>query len=130
MSCLHGGTPIPAGSRRDRRYCNSKCRAFASIQRRKIGASPLPAWRRPALTSDYPTLRAAAEQARQLGKAHGWGRSTIGHTIDGLAAVLDGGPDPLHLSLVFNLSLSTASRYTEIAQRLLADQLEQHAPEQ
>ncbi len=40
------------------------------------------------------------------------------------------GPDPLHLSLVFNLSLSTASRYADIAQRLLNDQLEQHTAEQ
>jgi hypothetical protein len=32
------------------------------------------------------------------------------------------GADPLHLSLVFNLSLSTASRYADIAQQLLADQ--------
>jgi hypothetical protein len=41
------------------------------------------------------------------------------------------GPDPLHLSLVFNLSLSTASRYADVAQRLLDGQLEQqHAAEQ
>jgi hypothetical protein len=40
------------------------------------------------------------------------------------------GPDPLHLSLVFNLSLSAASRYAEVAQRLLDGQLEQHAGEQ
>jgi hypothetical protein len=39
------------------------------------------------------------------------------------------GPDPLHLSLVFNLSLSTASRYAEVAQHLLDGQLEQHAAE-
>lgn len=30
------------------------------------------------------------------------------------------GPDPLHLSLVFNLSHSTASRYAAIAEQLLA----------
>ncbi|MBV9163649.1 MAG: hypothetical protein JO281_19335 [Pseudonocardiales bacterium] len=40
------------------------------------------------------------------------------------------GPDPLHLSLVFNLSLSTASRYADIAQRLLDGRLEQHTAEQ
>jgi hypothetical protein len=32
------------------------------------------------------------------------------------------GADPLHLSLVFNLSLSTASRYADISQQLIADQ--------
>jgi hypothetical protein len=31
------------------------------------------------------------------------------------------GPDPLHLALVFNLSHTTASRYTAIAQHLLDD---------
>lgn len=40
------------------------------------------------------------------------------------------GPDPLHLSLVFELSLSAASRYAEVAQRLLDGQLEQHTAEQ
>jgi hypothetical protein len=47
-----------------------------------------------------------------------------------LHEALTAGPDPLHLSLVFNLSLSTASRYAKITQRLLDDQLEQHAAEQ
>ena len=40
------------------------------------------------------------------------------------------GPDPLHLTLVFNLSHSAASRYAAIAQHLLDDQLEQHAATQ
>jgi DNA-binding Xre family transcriptional regulator len=37
---------------------------------------------------------------------------------------LTAGADPLHLLLVFNLSLSTASRYAGIAQHLLDDQLD------
>jgi hypothetical protein len=47
-----------------------------------------------------------------------------------LHEALTAGPDPLHLSLVFNLSLSTASRYADMAQRLLDDQLDRHAAEQ
>lgn len=39
-----------------------------------------------------------------------------------LHEALTASADPLHLSLVFNLSLTTASRYTDIAQQLLADQ--------
>ena len=92
MSCLHCGAPIPAGSRRDRRYCGNKCRAWASLERRKIGSPPPPGWQHPALASDNPTLRTAAEQAEQLGQAHGWDRSTVRHTIDGLTAVLESGP--------------------------------------
>jgi hypothetical protein len=37
------------------------------------------------------------------------------------------GPDPLHLTLVFNLSHTAASRYADIAQHLLDGQLEQAA---
>ena len=40
------------------------------------------------------------------------------------------GPDPLHLALVFNLSISAASRYAAIAQTLLGGELEQHAADQ
>jgi hypothetical protein len=40
------------------------------------------------------------------------------------------GADPLHLTLIFNLSHSTASRYAEIAQNLLDGQLEQATAEQ
>lgn len=47
-----------------------------------------------------------------------------------LHEALTTGADPLHLSLVFNLSLSTTSRYADMAQRLLDDQLEQHTAEQ
>lgn len=46
-----------------------------------------------------------------------------------LHEALTSGADPLHLSLVFNLSLSTTSRYADMAQRLLDDQLEQHTSE-
>lgn len=88
MNCPHCGTPIPAGSRRDRRYCGNKCRAWASIERRKAGTEPPPPWQHPALQSDNPLLRTAAEHARQLGQAHGWSGSTIRCAIDGLAAVL------------------------------------------
>jgi len=35
------------------------------------------------------------------------------------------GPDPLHLSLVFNISHTTAVRYTSVAEQLLNDKLEQ-----
>jgi site-specific recombinase XerD len=44
-----------------------------------------------------------------------------------LHEALTAGPDPLHLALVFNLSHTTASRYADIAQHLLDDQLEQPA---
>jgi hypothetical protein len=37
------------------------------------------------------------------------------------------GPDPLHLSLVFNTDHSTALRYTSVAEHLLSDELEQPA---
>ena len=42
-----------------------------------------------------------------------------------LHEALTAGPDPLHLTLVFNLSHTTASRYAAIAQDLLDDQIEQ-----
>lgn len=88
MTCLHCGTPVPAGSRRDRRYCGNKCRASASIDRRKNGVAPPTPWQHPAFQSDNPVLRTAAEHARQLGQAHGWSPSTIRGTIDGLTTVL------------------------------------------
>jgi integrase len=44
-----------------------------------------------------------------------------------LHEALTTGPDPLHLTLVFNLSHTTASRYGAIAQHLLDEQLEQPA---
>jgi hypothetical protein len=64
VSCLHCGTPIPAGSRRDRIYCTSNCSALASYYRRKNAAAPPPRWQHPALESADPPLRAAAAMAR------------------------------------------------------------------
>lgn len=88
MTCLHCGTPIPPGSRRDRRYCDRNCSALASYYRRKAGIGPPPRWQHPALESDNLLLRTAAEHARQLGGAHGWSTSTIRCAIDGLTALL------------------------------------------
>jgi hypothetical protein len=44
-----------------------------------------------------------------------------------LHEALSVGPDPLHLTLVFNLSHTAASRYADIAQHLLDGRLEQPA---
>ena len=90
MTCLHCGTPIPAGSRRDRVYCNRNCSALASYYRRKSGAAPPPRWQHPALRSASAALRAAADRARQLGDTHGWSPSTIRCAMDGLTVLLDG----------------------------------------
>ena len=90
MNCAHCGTPLPAGSQRDRVYCTSNCSALASYYRRKNGAAPPPRWQHPALGADNPALRAAAACAQQLGQAHGWNRSTIRLVLDGLAVVLNG----------------------------------------
>ena len=99
MNCLHCGTPLPAGSRRDRVYCSSNCSALASYYRRKNGAPLPPRWQHPALTSDIPLLRAAAERARQLGEANGWSSSTTRCAIDGLTVLLDGRPDGERVTL-------------------------------
>ncbi len=54
-----------------------------------------------------------------------------GFTVDRIRAdrilheALTAGPDPLHLSLVFNIAHDTATRYASIAEQLLADELEQ-----
>ncbi len=59
-----------------------------------------------------------------------------GFTIDRLRGdrilheALTAGPDPLHLALVFNLSHSSATRYTTLAQQLLEDDFEHSAAEQ
>jgi hypothetical protein len=66
---------------------------MASLDRRQNGIEPPPRWQHPALTSDIPLLRAAAERARQLGEANGWSRSTIRCAIDGLTVLLDGRPE-------------------------------------
>ncbi|MER5324947.1 hypothetical protein [Streptosporangium roseum] len=77
--------PLPAGSRRDRKYCNNNCRTLAWYYRRKSGELASPRWQHPALTSDNTLLRAAADHAVQLAEAHGWSGSTTRCTIDGLA---------------------------------------------
>jgi integrase len=92
VNCLHCDTPIPAGSRRDRVYCNNNCSALASYYRRKNGAAPPPRWQHPALESADPALRAAAARARQLGETHGWSPSTARCALDGLTVLLDGRP--------------------------------------
>jgi integrase len=99
VNCLHCGTPLPAGSRRDRVYCNNNCSARASDYRRKYGAPLPPRWQHPALTSDIPLLRAAAERAGQLGEAHDWSGSTIRCAMDGLTVLLDGRPDGERVTL-------------------------------
>jgi site-specific recombinase XerD len=89
VTCQHCGVPIPAGSRRDRRYCSHNCNALASYYRRKAGIAPPPRWQHPALRSDNLLVRTAAEHARQLGQTNGWSPSTIRCTIDGLTTLLD-----------------------------------------
>lgn len=92
MNCVHCDTPLPAGSRRDRLYCNHNCRALASYYRRKNGASPPSRWQHSALLSTDPVLHGAALHAQQLGEAHGWSESTTRCVLDGLVTVLDGRP--------------------------------------
>ena len=89
VNCVHCGTPLPAGSRRDRVYCNNNCSALASYYRRKNGAAPPPRWQHPAL-GGRPALR-ARRLRQQLGQAHGWSPSTIGG-----ARRPDGGPGRPH----------------------------------
>jgi hypothetical protein len=92
MNCVHCGKPLPEGSRRDRAYCDHKCRALASCHRRKAGIRPPPRWAHPALTSDNPALRSAAALAKQLGEANGWSPSLVLCAMDGLTAVLEHRP--------------------------------------
>jgi integrase len=66
---------------------------MASLYRRRNGIEPPPRWQHPALTSDIPLLRAAAERARQLGEANGWSPSTTRCAMDGLTILLAGRPD-------------------------------------
>lgn len=60
----------------------------------------------------------------------GLGRN--GFSIDRIRAdrilheALTAGPDPLHLTLVFNIEHSTALRYATVAEHLLSDELEHH----
>ena len=99
MTCSHCGKPLPTGSRRDRVYCGNNCSARTSEYRRKNGTPVPPRWQHPALTSDIPLLRAAAEHARQLGGANGWSSSTTRCAIDGLAVLLEGRPDGERVTL-------------------------------
>lgn len=99
MNCLHCGKPVPSGSRRDRVYCSKSCKALASQYRRRNGIPAPPRWQHPALTSDIPALRAAAEHARELGEAHGWSRSTVLSAFDGLTVLLDGRADGERVAL-------------------------------
>jgi len=92
VNCARCGTPLPAGSRRDRVYCSNNCSALASCYRRKNAAAPPPRWQHPALESGNPALRAAAVHARQLGQDRGWSPSTVRCAMDGLAVVLDDRP--------------------------------------
>jgi integrase len=93
VNCLRCGGPLPTGSRRDRSYYTESCRNAAAQYRRRNGIEAPPRWQHPALTSDVPQLRAAAERARQLGEVNGWSPSTTRCAIDGLAVLLDDRPD-------------------------------------
>jgi integrase len=116
VNCVHCGTPLPAGSRRDRCYCDHKCRAWASIERRKVGASPPPRWQHPALQSSDPVLQAAAAHAKQLGEAHGWCRSTARWVMDGLVLLLNGRAAGARVSLteIRTKRLRNAHRLAEV----------------
>ncbi|MEO7195458.1 MAG: hypothetical protein ABIZ05_11660 [Pseudonocardiaceae bacterium] len=99
MTCTHCGKPVPDGSRRDRLYCTNACRQRAYIDRRCTGAPPPRRWEHPALRSDNLTLRAAADRADELGKAHGWSPSTIRCVMDGLTLVLSHRPTGQRVTL-------------------------------
>ena len=88
MNCVHCQAPLPAASRRDRRYCNNNCRAWASYWRGRNGDPPPQPWRHEALSAEDPTLAAAARHAQQLAEARGWSRTTLRGVLDGLTTVL------------------------------------------
>jgi integrase len=92
MNCAYCQEPLPAASRRDRRYCDNNCRAWASYWRGRNGDPPPQPWRHGALTADDPALAAAARHAQQLAEARGWSRTTLRGVLDGLATVLRGLP--------------------------------------
>jgi hypothetical protein len=71
VNCPRCGTPIPAGSRRDRVYCSNSCSALASCHRRKNAVPRPPRWQHPAFESGNPALRAAAALTAELGKSRG-----------------------------------------------------------
>jgi hypothetical protein len=88
MKCAYCQEPLPVGSRRDRRYCDNNCRAWASYWRDRNGDPPPQPWRHPALTAEDQALAAAAAHAEQLAEARGWSRTTLRGVLDGLATVL------------------------------------------
>jgi hypothetical protein len=92
VNCLYCEAPLPVSSRRDRKYCNSLCRAWASYWRGRNGDPPPQPWRHEALTAEDPALAAAAAHAQQLAKARGWSRTTLRGVLDGLTTVLRGLP--------------------------------------
>jgi integrase len=87
VNCLHCGTPVPPGSRRDRLYCAADCRQQAYRARRRAGV-PHPRWQHPALGSGNPSLRSAAALAAERSEAHGWSSATLNRTLDGLTVLL------------------------------------------
>lgn len=71
-----------------------------SRDRRRNGiAPPTRRWQHPALTSDVPLVRSAAELAQQLGEANGWSPSTTRCAMDSLTALLDGRADGERVTL-------------------------------
>jgi len=85
MNCVYCQAPLPAASRRDRRYCNSNCRAWGSYWRGRNGDPAPQPWRHEALAAEDPALAAAARRAQQLAEARG---TTLRGVLDGLATVL------------------------------------------
>jgi integrase len=92
MNCLYCQAPLPAASRRDRKYCDNLCRAWAAYWRGRNGDPPPQPWRHEALTAEDPVLAAAAARAQQLAEARGWSRTTLRGVLDGLTTVLSGLP--------------------------------------
>jgi hypothetical protein len=88
MNCLHCQAPLPAASRRDRRYCDNNCRAWASYWRGRNGDPPPQPWQHEALAAEDPALAAAGRHAQQLAEARGWSRTTLRGVLDGLTTVL------------------------------------------
>src|SRR5664280_2166859 len=111
VNCEYCQTSLPAGSRRDRRYCNNNCTAMASYFRRKAGAAPPVRWQHPAFSSDNPVLQSAAVQARHLGETHSWRRSNIRLVMEGLTGLRQFRPagQPVTLSEVRNRTPRHAS---------------------
>ena len=85
MNCVYCQAPLPAASRRDRRYCNSNCRAWGAYGRGRNGDPAPQPWRHEALAAEDPALAAAARRAQQLAEARG---TTLRGVLDGLATVL------------------------------------------